>query len=209
MVHGCRCIAGRLDLPTRARIAACDRGRRGIGRVDRLVGAGSAGLDAATGWTAPGYAGGGGFDRIRDYTDIVGVSVYPYIFFSHANKGDPDNMPPDWLSQASVLAQGKPVAITETGWIGQDLIIPSFSVNVPSNPQFQLDYAQRLLDESNTMNVEFIIWWTIVDFDALWNGVLLQDPVASIWRDIGLVDEGLQPRPALSEWQDWLAKPRQ
>ena len=150
-----------------------------------------------------------GFDRIRDYTDIVGVSVYPYIFFNHADKGDPDNMPSDWLSQASVLAQGKPIAITETGWIGENLVIPAYSVNVPSNVQFQQAYASRLLAEADSMDVEFVIWWTIVDFDALWNGVLLQDPVASIWRDIGLVDENLMARPAMTEWQNWFSKPRQ
>jgi len=149
-----------------------------------------------------------GFERIRDYVDIVGVSVYPYIFYNHADKGDPDNMPDDWLSQVQSLAQGKPVAITETGWIAEDLVIPSFAVNVPGSEVFQQIYASRLLSEADTLNAEFVIWWTVVDFDALWNGVLLQDPVASIWRDIGLYDENLRARPALDEWQSWLARAR-
>lgn len=149
-----------------------------------------------------------GFDRIRDYVDVVGVSVYPYIFYDHTGKGDPDAMPADWLNQVESLAQGKPVAITETGWIAEDLVIPSFGVNVPSNETFQRIYASRLLSEADALNAEFVIWWTIVDFDALWNGALLQDPVASIWRDIGLYDESLRARPALSEWQPWLERNR-
>ncbi len=149
-----------------------------------------------------------GFDRIRDYVDIVGVSVYPYVFYNHTDKGNPDNMPADWLGQVTTLAQGKPVAITETGWAAEDLVIPSFGVNIPSTEAFQQIYASRLLAEADALNAEFLIWWTIVDFDALWNGVLLQDPVASIWRDIGLYDEGLRARPALSEWQSWLARSR-
>jgi len=149
-----------------------------------------------------------GFDRIRDYVDVVGISVYPYVFYSHAGKGDPDNMPDDWLNQVQSLAQGKPVAITETGWIAEDLIIPSFGVNVPSSEAFQQVYASRLLSEADALNAEFVIWWTVVDFDALWNGVLLQDPVASIWRDIGLYDENLRARPALDDWQSWLARSR-
>ncbi|NOX69131.1 MAG: hypothetical protein GXP15_08085 [Gammaproteobacteria bacterium] len=149
-----------------------------------------------------------GFERILDYVDVVGVSVYPYIFYNHADKGDPDNMPDDWLSQVQSLAQGKPLAITETGWIAEDLIIPSFGVNVPSSEAFQQVYASRLLSEADALDAEFVIWWTVVDFDALWNGVLLQDPVASIWRDIGLYDENLRARPALDDWQSWLARSR-
>ena len=53
-----------------------------------------------------------GFDRIRDFVDVVGISTYPYVFFDHADKGDPDNLPADWLSQIEDLAQGKPIAIT-------------------------------------------------------------------------------------------------
>ena len=149
-----------------------------------------------------------GFERIRDYVDIVGVSTYPYVFFDHADKGNPDNLPSNWLDQVTTLAQGKPVAITETGWAAEDLVIPTFGVDVPSSEAFQQAYASRLLSEADALNAEFVIWWTVVDFDALWNGVLLQDPVASIWRDIGLYDEGLQARPALSEWQSWLARSR-
>ena len=101
------------------------------------------------------------------------------------------------------------LAITENGWAAQDLVIPAFNVNVPSNATFQRTYASRMLTESEQLDMEFVIWWAHVDFDAFWDGALLQDPVARIWRDIGLVDENLVDRPALSVWQEWYARPRQ
>ena len=47
-----------------------------------------------------------GFARIKDYVDLVGISSYGYVFYSHADKGDPANLPSDWLSQISIIAPG-------------------------------------------------------------------------------------------------------
>ncbi len=143
---------------------------------------------------------------ILDYVDEIGVSVYPYIFYNHTNKGDPDTLPADWLNQINRIAPGKPVAITETGWIAEDLVISGYGVNVASNPLFQKKYVARLLQEAQKLDVEFVIWWSLIDYQALWDGALRQDDVAAIWRDIGLYDEALQPRPGLSDWQDYLAR---
>jgi len=146
---------------------------------------------------------------VLPYIDILGVSVYPYIFYNHANKGNPDALPQDWLTQVTLLAPGKPIAITETGWIAEDLVIDFFSVNVPGNEVFQQNYVTRLLDESNQLSVEFVIWWSLIDFQALWEGALASDNTAAIWRDIGLYDEAVQPRKGLAEWQQYLSRPKQ
>ena len=45
------------------------------------------------------------FPRIADYVDMAGISIYPYVFFNHADKGNPDNLPTGWLSQISNIAQ--------------------------------------------------------------------------------------------------------
>ena len=55
------------------------------------------------------------------------------------------------------------------------------------------------------MQAEFIIWFSLVDYDALWNGVLNQDPIAHIWRDTGLYDQNLISRPSFDTWQRQLA----
>ncbi len=143
-----------------------------------------------------------------DVVDVVGVSVYPYVFFDHADKGDPANLPTDWLSQVQSIAGGKPVAIAETAWIAERLEIPTFSVDVAANEGNQADYMLELFAEAEALDAEFIVWWALVDFDALWSGALGEDPVARIWRDTGLFDESLNPRPALDAWQQQLNMPR-
>ncbi len=145
--------------------------------------------------------------RIIQHVDVVGVSVYPYIFFDHAERGDPANLPANWLSQVATLAGGKPVAIAETGWAAETLTIPAFGVDIASNAANQDAYLNALFAAAESLDAEFIVWFSLVDFDALWNGVLAQDPVAHIWRDTGLYDEALNPRPALQTWMNQLALP--
>ena len=62
----------------------------------------------------------------------------------------------------------------------------------------------ELFAEAEVLDAEFVVWWALVDFDALWNAALGQDPLARIWRDTGLFDESLNPRPALDIWQQQL-----
>lgn len=145
--------------------------------------------------------------QIVQYVDVVGVSVYPYVFFDHANRGNPANLPADWLSQVSAIAGGKPIAIAETGWIAEDLVIPAFGVSVASNAAYQDAYLAALFSEAQRLDARFIAWFSLVDFDALWNTVLARDPVAQIWRDTGLYDENLNPRPSLDRWQSQLELP--
>ncbi|MDJ0904842.1 MAG: hypothetical protein QNI96_02380 [Woeseiaceae bacterium] len=140
-----------------------------------------------------------------DLVDVVGISVYPYVFFDHADKGDPANLPADWFSQIQNVAGGKPIAVAETAWIAERLEVPAFGVDVMASAQNQADYMTELFNEAEALDAEFIVWWALVDFDALWDGVLAQDPVARIWRDTGLFDEALNTRPALDTWQQQLA----
>lgn len=145
---------------------------------------------------------------ILPYMDVIGVSVYPYIFYNHADKANPASLPADWLSQIKQVAPGKPVAITETGWIAEPLVINAYGVNLDGNESWQRQYVARLLQESEQLDVEFAIWWSLIDFQALWDGVLAQDPVASIWRDTGLYNEQIQPRAGLEVWQRYLDRQR-
>ena len=145
-----------------------------------------------------------GFSPLMAFTDVLGISVYPYAFFEHADKGDPANLPSNWLTQASNIAGSKPMAISETGWIAEDLEISDFQYSETSDSTKQYLYLLELLEDSQVENMEFVIWWTVTDFDELWNGLLAQDPTAKIWKDIGLYDENQQPRDALNLWDEWL-----
>jgi len=140
-------------------------------------------------------------------TDWVGVSVYPYAFYDHADKGDPANLPSDWLSQISALAGTKPIAIAETGWIAEDLSIPAFGLSEMSDAQKQNAYLTRLFAECDALDARFITWFTVADYDLLWSGALGSDPLAQIWRDTGLYDGLLAPRISLQTWQAQLARP--
>jgi hypothetical protein len=144
--------------------------------------------------------------RVIQYIDVVGASIYPYVFFDHPDKGDPANLPADWLSQLQTIANGKAMAVAETGWIAERLEIPLFGVDVFANESQQNAYLQTLFDRAQALQMEFVIWFSLVDFDALWSGVLAQDPVAKIWRDTGLYDENLNARMALATWQQQLEK---
>ncbi len=141
------------------------------------------------------------------YVDVVGASVYPYAFFEHANKGDPANLPGNWLSQLQSIAGSKPIAVTETGWIAENLNIPLYGLDVPATPANQNAYVQELFNEAQRLNARFVIWFSIVDFDVLWNdpSALNQSPLAQIWRDTGLYDGTVSARPALTTWQNQLA----
>ena len=143
-----------------------------------------------------------------DLIDVVGISVYPYVFFDHADKGDPANLPANWFSQIQSIANGKPIAVAETAWIAERLEVPTFGVDVMANAQNQADYMTELFTEAQALDAEFVVWWALVDFDALWNGALGQDPIARIWRDTGLFDESLNQRPALDAWQQQLMLPK-
>ncbi|MEM8713814.1 MAG: hypothetical protein AAGG01_22965 [Planctomycetota bacterium] len=139
--------------------------------------------------------------------DWLGVSVYPYVFFDHADKGDPANLPSNWLSQAEVLSGGRPIVIAETGWIAEDLVVPSFSLNVASDDARQDAFVAELFRAAESIDARLITWFTIADFDDLWNGALGQSPLAHLWRDTGLFDGVQQPRISLATWDAELAKP--
>lgn len=145
--------------------------------------------------------------RLIQHIDVVGVSAYPYVFFDHSGRGDPANLPTDWLSQIVGLADGKPIAITETGWTAETLTIPVLGVDIASDSAKQDAYLKALFAAADTLDARFIVWYSLVDYDALWDGALQQDPVAHIWRDTGLYDENLNPRPALDTWMNQLASP--
>jgi hypothetical protein len=62
------------------------------------------------------------------------------------------------------------------------------------------------LSESEKLSVKFIIWFSLIDYDSLWNGALGQDDIAKIRKDTGLYDEQLNPRPSLATWDNHYRK---
>ena len=105
------------------------------------------------------------------------------------------------------MVPSKPLAISETGWVGEDLTIDEFQLSIQSDSAKQAAYMSRLLEESEAMQMEFVIWWTVADFDTLWSETLAEDPTAKIWKDIGLYDGQQAARTSLNTWSGWLNRP--
>ncbi|MCW8876256.1 MAG: hypothetical protein OQJ89_14290 [Kangiellaceae bacterium] len=143
--------------------------------------------------------------EVLEFTDVVGISAYPYVFFNHEGKGDPANLPTNWLTQVNQVVAEKPLLISETGWIGENLTIEEFSVAIQSDPDKQSAYVQRVLESAQALDAQMVIWWTVSDFDILWQDTLAQDPTAKIWKDIGLYNEGQQARVGLGVWDNWFS----
>jgi hypothetical protein len=151
------------------------------------------------------------FARIANYTDVVGVSIYPYAFFSPLVNVQPSDLAANWLTQINAIAPGKPIAITETGWIGQTINIPApVSLAVTSSPAIQAQYVEMMLQAARLLDAEFVIWWCVADFEDGWLSTIQYIPgaeAAQIWEFMGLYDPNQVPRIALATWDNWLAKP--
>jgi hypothetical protein len=147
------------------------------------------------------------------YSDLIGLSIYPYLFGDIGLEGtaDPSTLTDDWLSRWRAIDPEKPFAITETGYIAQDLVIPEFGISVKGTEDHQAEYVRRLLSEAQRLNAEFVIWFVLRDYDLFVQTVEafgIETQIFLLWRDTGLIDEAGEPRLATQVWIEWLAKER-
>ncbi len=142
------------------------------------------------------------YSHLQNHQDMTGISIYPYAFFSHSDKGDPANLPSDWLSQITTIAPGSSYFIAESGFVGESLSIPAFSLNVTTDEDKQNAFLTELFNEANALNVEGLVWFSAYDFDDLWTSSL-GDNLSLVWRDIGLKDGSQNPRKSLETWNAW------
>lgn len=141
------------------------------------------------------------------YTDIFAISTYPYMGLDGAGYAASE-IPPDWFTQVRKVAPDKPFAIAETGYIAEDF--SAFTTKIPGSPEQQVIYVDRLMREAAALDAEFVIWFVVADYDDLWTVlkfVVMFSPLARAWKDTGLFDGDLQPRPALDVWDRWLKLP--
>jgi exo-beta-1,3-glucanase (GH17 family) len=139
-----------------------------------------------------------------DYTDILGLSVYPYMTAYMTNV-----LPEAMFDDLAALTD-KPLAITETGYPAQ-----SFGINAEEGLRLEFDsdttkqerYIQLLLNEAQQHEFRFIINFVLRDYDALWRQIGANEDLTIAWRDTGLYDEDGGERPALAVWREWLEKP--
>jgi hypothetical protein len=149
--------------------------------------------------------------QLIPYSDFVGLSAYPYVVVSSSATGntDPKNFPANFFTKFINLAPSKPLAFAETGYIAENLVIPSFSLNKQGNEAWQKDYLEMICKLCNERKAKLLIWFCHKDYDAGDNTLrslgLYQD-LFGLWEDIGLKDETGRERPAYQSWLQWMQR---
>jgi hypothetical protein len=149
--------------------------------------------------------------QLLAYTDIVGLSAYPYVTVSSSANGntDPKNFPANYFEKWMELDNRKPFAFAETGYIAEPLSIPSYSLNKQGNDAWQAAYLEKVLQLSNDRKATFFIWFCAKDYDAGNNTLRrlgLYNDVFSLWQDTGLFDENARERPTYKSWLNWMQR---
>lgn len=148
--------------------------------------------------------------ELMEHSDWMTVSVYGYLWGEIEQSGNPDNLPPNWLTQATDLAPGRPFAISEIGWLAETLWLPSYFLFVEGRPEWQDAFVAKLFAESNALRARYIVWFLAVDYDRAWEvwSQMGLDEGFSVWRDTGLWDGNVTPRPSLARWEGGLTLSR-
>ena len=87
--------------------------------------------------------------------------------------------------------------------------LSAFTITFKGTSEEQKQYVEWMLSEANRLDAQFVIWFVITDYDELWGvlkWVVMFNPLAKAWKDTGLYDGELKPRPALQSWDNWLSK---
>ncbi len=140
---------------------------------------------------------------VEDYTDIFGISIYPYL-----TRFLTDPLPDDLFTELAGLSK-KPYAITETGYYAEKQtfqITPDIMVSFDGTPQKQQDWIAWVLREADRRDYRFVINFVNRDYDALCVMVQCTD-AQRVWEATGLVDAGGNSRPALETWESYLRRP--
>jgi hypothetical protein len=140
---------------------------------------------------------------LMDYTDIFAISSYPYGSAYMTQK-----LPEDMFDVLAKMSN-KPLAISETGYVAQDLTIKGLKLTMPSDENKQAAWIDLVLRKAHQYRFVFVINFVIRDYDALLAKLGTGDlaDLAVLWRDTGLFDENGKPRKALATWDQWLKIP--
>jgi len=150
--------------------------------------------------------------ELMAYSDMMGVSSYPYLApgLVDVGHGDPRDLPSDWFARMAAVDPAKPFAITETGFIAEPLDVARYGIQVPGSPGGQAAYVDFLLSSADRLDARFVVWWQVRDYDDMYAFLVehgRDDPAFLIWRDIGLYSGDGTPRPGLAVWDAWRDAP--
>ncbi|HBI39158.1 MAG: hypothetical protein A2015_12735 [Spirochaetes bacterium GWF1_31_7] len=142
-----------------------------------------------------------GLTDLENTSDFIAFSVHPFMSSLTA-----ESFPEDYLKTLFAMTD-KPVAVSESSYPAQNWkTITEPIIEFNGTPEKQNAFLSSLLVESNNADALFVIWFSIHDYDALWEGLLNKNPLALVWRDTGLFDESGNGRISLALWQSWYKK---
>lgn len=152
--------------------------------------------------------------QLLAYTDFIGLSAYPYAGVSSSANGntDPALFPAGYFDNFINLDATKPLAFAETGYIAQDLQIPSFSLSKTGTADWQNKYLEKICQICNDHKARLLIWFCSKDYDAgdaYLQSVGLYQDLFGLWQDTGLKDEAGNTRPAYQTWLQWMQRKKE
>jgi len=148
-------------------------------------------------------------NRVRDFVeqcDYLGLSFYPYMSKFHEKFGvAPLPGPPAQWREPLRWARDyttKPIAICETGYNSKDASASGFGVHLQGSPELQRQYVEDLGRLARRDHHLFDVYYFPIDIDKMLAAMPDQGASGAIlWRENGLMDSRLRPKPA---WQAWL-----
>ena len=137
-------------------------------------------------------------------SDYLGLSFYPHMSPFGEKFGDPPLRPGEdaWREAYAWVRTytDKPIAICETGYSTRDVSLRSFDLHLKGDAQMQARYVRELIDTARRDHYLFVVWFLAIDYDKLHDRMGSGNEVNLLWRNIGLLNGDLQPKPA---WQEW------
>jgi hypothetical protein len=138
-------------------------------------------------------------------SDYLGLSFYPYSEPMERKLGAPA-MPAGPAGWQEMLAwvrtyTAKPIALCETGFTTQDVTLEQYDLHLRGDPAMQETYVRDLVHITKRDAYLFVVWFLVVDYDNLYAKMPTGSEVNLLWRNIGLFDGELRPKPAWRAWQ--------
>ena len=146
-------------------------------------------------------------ERLLAYSDIIAVSTYPFLYYQDVQRdANPDLFEADWIGVFRAIDPSKPVAISETGFCAEDLVIENLGIDIQGRPEWQEAYMHKLFTMAQNMELEFLAWFVYRDYDMLYNNTADPPDILKVWRDNGLLDGNGAKRPAHEVWETWYSR---
>ena len=137
--------------------------------------------------------------QVLELSDYYALSFYPHLT-GYGGNPYPENTFDELFSIST-----KPLIIAETAYTADIFSMDNGEgmISIQTDPLKQKLFLDDLLAASEEWNAEFLIYFTVRDYDQLWRQIGSPTDINIAWRDAGLYDESGNPRPALNSWRQW------